>query len=63
MDVGVMRVAMDDPRVDVDVRVRLAGGIVRTVRMLMMSIVLMPVLVGHGLMDMLMGVPLDQMEV
>ncbi len=63
VDVGIVRVPMDDPRVSVDVGMRLAGGIARPVHMLMMRVVRVPVLVGHGLVHVVVGVLLDQVEI
>ncbi len=63
MDVREMRMPMHDAGVRVDVGVRLARGVARTMSMLVVSVVRMPMLVGHGLMDVLVRVLLDQVEV
>ena len=46
VNVGIVWMSMDEAGVRVDVGVRLAEGIIRAVRVLMVSIVAMPMLVG-----------------
>ena len=54
---------MDEPRVLVPVGVRLTRGVVRSVSVLMMRIVNVPMLVRHRLVDVLVLVSLRDMEV
>ena len=44
MDIGIVRVPVDDPRVGVHVSMRLAGGVAQAVRVLMVDVVNVPVL-------------------
>ena len=53
MQIGVMRMLVDERRVTVAMRVRLASGIVRRVRMLVMRVVRMTVLVLERLVRVL----------
>ncbi len=63
MDVRVVRVPVHDSGVHVDVGVRLARRVGRTMRVLMVRVMRMPMLVGHRLVQVLMCMILDQMKV
>ena len=62
VDVGEMRVAMGQPRVGVNMRVRLPGRIAGTVRMLVMRVMQMAVLVHHRLVQVLVTCRIRQRE-
>jgi hypothetical protein len=62
MQIGVMRVAMDQRRVVVPVRVWLAERISRSVLMLMMNVMAVPMLVFQSIVDMLMLMLFDQVQ-
>lgn len=62
MQVGKMRVRVNQPGMAVAMRVRLAGRIVRGVVVAVMRVVHVPVLVLHRLMDVLVRVPLGQVQ-
>jgi hypothetical protein len=62
MQVGVMRMPMHQGWVSMPMGVRLAWGIVRTVRMMVVFVVTVPVLVLHRFVNMLMLVSLRQMQ-
>ena len=63
VQVGVVRMGVDQPGVSVVVDVRFARRIIGTVSMLMMVVMHMGMGVRHGLMDMIMFVPLDEVEI
>lgn len=62
VQVGIVRVAVDEPRVPVPVRVRLARRIVGAVRVPVVLVMHVRVLVLHRLVHMLVLVPLGEME-
>ena len=62
MQIGIMRVAMDQRRVAVPVRVWLAQRISRSVLMLMMNVMAVPMLVFQSIVDMLMLMLFDQVQ-
>ncbi len=63
MNIRVVRMGVFQTDVDVGVRVRRIGRIVRPVRMLVMVVVGMPVLVNHAVVDVRMLMPLGQMQI
>src|SRR6185312_7711327 len=63
VQIGVMRVAMDQPRMRVDMRMRLARRIALRMRVMMMQIMYMAMLVLERLMRMRMLVPLGEVEI
>lgn len=62
MQIGIMRMAMHERLVPVPMAVRLAGRIVRCMRVLMVLVMRMPVLVLHRIVHVLMFVTLSQMH-
>jgi hypothetical protein len=62
MEVRVMGMAVDEPRVRVPTRVRLAGGILAAMLVPMMVVVAVPVFVFEGLMRMFVIVPFGQVQ-
>ena len=62
MQVGVVRMAMHQGRVPMQMRVRLARWVFRTVAMLVMRVVSVPVLVLHRFVNVLMLMSFGQME-
>ena len=58
MQVGIMRVPMHERRMTVPMRMRLASRIIFAVRMPMVLIVYVAMLMRHGIMHMLVLVPL-----
>jgi hypothetical protein len=63
VNVRIVRVRVNEPDMFVPVGVRLPGRILRTVHVLVVLIMDVPVLVCHGQVDVFMLVPLRQMEV
>ena len=62
MEVGIVTVFVAQRRMDVPMDVRLAGRVVGRMGVAMMRVVGMPMLVLHRLVQMLVIVPLDQMQ-
>ena len=62
VEIRIMRVAMGEPPMDMRVDMGFAGRIVRAVAMLVMLVMAMRVHMVERLVDMVMVVPLDQME-
>lgn len=63
MDVRVVRMSVFQAGVDMHVRVRLVGRIVRSVRVLVMVVVGVAVFVAHEAVDMGVIMPLGQMQI
>ena len=63
MDIGVVRMGVFQAGVDVFVRVRLAGKIVRSVRVLVMVVVGVAVFVDHAAVNVRVVVPLGQVQI
>ena len=63
MQVGIMRMRMGERRVPVPVRMRLADGFARQVRVAVVLVVHMAVLVFHRLVYVLVIMPLGEVEI
>ena len=63
MNIRVVRMSVFQASVDVCVRVRLAGRMVRPVRVLVMIIVGVAVIVDHAVVDMRVIMPLGQVQI
>ena len=63
VDVGIVRMLVDEPRVRMDVHVRFLGQLAGAVRMLVVLVMHVGVFVRHGLMLVHVLVMLDQMQI